>query len=438
MLENATRQQLLGSELFDPGFYRETYGHLAEASRDPLGHFLTSGLEQGHLSSASFDPVLYRVLVPECGDANPLQHCLASGAAFQPGPLTEIFPDAVRMVAFSNPGGNLQLHQNRKYAGSAAAPREIPFSVSGKEFSLKVPEPDAFMEELSREGPLAVVRLPEGYWETVWILRALERALSEDRRTRSLAVAQRRALATRLAAAVFPRNGNFAPSFMDEVQADVCGHAEDTAFQHAVAFKGYPTFDEKISGRRAQPPRAELMELFAEQFRPGRVLYDATLWKRLLIAGHLARLPVLLHRRPVVMVGPAYLAPLGSHWKLGNFTHVEIPASHTQYRRWDLLARCRAALETARSRGPGVPVVLTQCGAALAYWLIVRLRAASAGASYLDVGQAINGWFLHERSFKGAPWMRVYGRSIIANCRLEPYYEALRGDRYPDWLSSLP
>jgi hypothetical protein len=430
------RERILASGLFDPAFYRKTYGPEVDAGGDPLRHYLVTGLARGHLPSAGFDPVLYRVLVPGCGGANPLLRHIESKKPWQPPSLLEVFPEAVKRISYGHGVGSFQRLRNQAYAVNAANARKIGFAVDDRRYELTVPEPDAFLQRLRADRPFSMVRLSEGYWEAWWMLRAAETALAEDPRTRAVSVPERHVLAARLCAAVRPRNGMFTPSFSDEVLGEIAAHAAHPDFFRSVSFKGYPTHDEQIAGRRTLPPREELARLFSEYFRPDEIIYDGTLWKRLLIAGHLKALPDLCRGHPVVLVGPGIFSGLRERWRLDAYTHVEIPPSLSQCQRWDILERARAAVESARAAGSRSPIVLTQCGS-LAHWLVTRLFPVFPGAFYLDLGQALDGWFFDQLDLK-PPWTRIYARSVIVNCGLESYYRALMGADYDAWFASLP
>ena len=81
--------------------------------------------------------------------------------------------------------------------------------------------------------------------------------------------------------------------------------------------------------------------------------------------------------------------------------------------------------------------MLTQCGASLAFWLISRLFAHQPKVFYVDLGQALNGWFFDVEDIKVNKWMCMYAQSVIANGDLEEYYGQHLGSKYADWFRSL-
>ena len=438
MSDNAHVDRIRASGLFDTAYYRTTYGHWIPEGEDPLRHFLETGLDRGYLPSADFDPVLYKMLVPECGSDNPLLHCLASGVPFRPPPLRELFPDAAAAMSLKgNPREEPHVGRSHDYAAHAANAGELPFIADGHRYALKIPPPGTFLDRLRIDQPFAYVRLPHGFWDALWMLDVAEACIASDARGRDLVAMQRRALAIRLCGSLHATHGAFAPSFIDEVLADLPVHAGHPDFFRAVSFKGYPTFDEDVFGNRTVPPRDAVGRIFARYFRPEETLYDGTLWKRLLIAGHLGELPELCRNRPVVLIASKPFSQLDVRWQLDDFTFIPIPMRLTQWQRQDLLARTSSVVAAACARSNRPPIVLTRCGGSLAQWVITRLFIEHPKVFYLDVGQALGGWYFDALEPSGAAWSRVYAYSVVTNCHLESYYRARMGARYTEWLDAL-
>jgi hypothetical protein len=444
MIDQAQRERIYASRLFDPQFYRQTYGHLLSESDDPLEHFLSTGLAKGLLPSRQFDPALYRLLVPGCGDANPLLHCLTSDAPFEPPALTALFPAAASKLPAVKGSPDLQLEQNRAYARKAMDIRELRFIAEGRQYTLRIPEREFLRERFSADRPFAFARLPHSFWDTLWQVDLARQGLQHDPRTAVLSDAQRDALALRLCQArygdgdKFDNNGDFAPQFLEEVLAGIPLHAADPDFMRSVAFLGYPTYRQIAIGSQDNPRGAALRRLFAARFGHGETLYDAMWPKRMLISGQLGELPALCRGRPVILVTSSTFHDLNVRWRLEDFTHVVIPPRLTQWQRWDLLARTLDAVEQARARGGRRPVVLTRCGGELAYWLFTRTFARQRDAFYIDLGQVLEGWYFDSPDLRFYRWSKVYARAVIENCRLEPYYRSLKGPDYDRWFAGLP
>jgi hypothetical protein len=436
MTDSAHLERIRASALFDARYYRKIHGHLIPGGRDPLAHFLEVGLDRGYLPSEGFDPALYRALVPGCRDANPLLHSLDSAIPFQPPPLAEVFRVAAARISLKIPAVSQDLELLRHSIHDLVKARAIPITVGERRYSVRVPEPGTFAERLESDRPFAYARLPHGFWDALWMRVMAQSEIESDARAAASSPPHRRALATRLCAAVRHSNGAFAPAFMDEVLGDIPLHAANPAFFRAVSFKGQLVTDDLMS-YPAVPSQGEVLQLFAQHFEPEETIYDGTLCKKLLITGHLKRLPELCRERPVVLVTNRFLAALGKRWMLKDFTHVRIPRRRSQWQRADLLARASQAVEAAVARGGRPPVVLTQCGGSLAFWLITRLVGRFPDAFYIDLGQALNGWFMDALDAGNMPWLKIYGRLIIENCGLEPYYRARIGPDYQRWLDRL-
>jgi hypothetical protein len=309
------------------------------------------------------------------------------------------------------------------------------YTVDGLVYTLRVPDHVELFERLRDGRPFAYARLPHGFWDTLWMLHVAEQAVGDDERTRALSAPERHALAERLCASVRKGKGNFAAGYIDEVLADIPAHADHPDFMRSVAFRAPGKF-ENATAKALWPPPDEVLRLFARHYRPDETLYDAMVWKRLLVAGPLKDLPDLCRGHPVVLVANQNFAQLGARWDLEDCTHVRIPPNHSQSQRWPLLDRVSQALTAAAARGKRPPIFISQCGGSLAYWLVTRLFGRHPKVFYLDLGQALDGWFLDLIGDK-SPWPGTYARSIIANCELEPFYRRIQGADYERWLETL-
>lgn len=402
-------RRVLDSGLFDPGFYSATYG-LDLVGDALLRHFLELGMHRGYLPSATFDPVLYRVLVPACGRSNPLLHFRARGGDGSLPSLTEAFPELIAKYARKQrePGANRQPAPDRvqRYMDNiaeVAAQREIRISVPGADYSIQVPRLEYFLDRLNREQVFAFARLPHGYWDAL----VTRRAISEDARLKSLPEAQRLALAGRIAAAALPHHGGFAEGLFDELAQAVAARRGDPDFLSAVAFKGF--FDAGDGAFRpnfAEKQKDVRLELFRQHFSPSDPLMDATVWKRYADAGELPALAQACRSRHVVLLGPGYLGELGRRWGVRRFTHVEIETSHSQKVRWSILHRLQQALAVATAEPGPRTVLVTMCGGSFAYWIFSRVFASRRDVFCIDLGQAIRVWFPDVET--NSPWMNLY------------------------------
>jgi len=76
--------------------------------------------------------------------------------------------------------------------------------------------------------------------------------------------------------------------------------------------------------------------------------------------------------------------------------------------------------------------------AAARFLIYYALFPEFPGVFYLNLGQALNGWFIDVEELDDQRRMKVYARSIIANCDLEPFCRRVKGASYEDWYSRPP
>lgn len=437
---NSVKERIIASGIFNEDFYRKTYGEHIENAQSPLDHFLDPGLANGFLPSPDFDPALYRLLTPACGDLNPVVHYLDKGG---PAPtIEEILPNFKSFAKHRNAAKSPRLPEdaelNRKHSVKISQARILPLTVKGVDYQLLIPEPDFFLDRLQSDQPFAFARLPHGFWDALLLKEHIEDVLADDPRAKILSAPERSALAARIGMKLQPHHGAFAERFMDDVCAEISTHADNPDFFLSIAFNGFPTWDEQFFLRRhTEKMQEERLDLLAKTFTPEQRLYDARQWKRLLIAGDLRHLPEICSRRHVILVASDYFADLGNRWRLKEFSHICIPRALSQWHRWELLARLKDSIQRAKSAsGQQPPVVLMQCGGSLAFWLISRLFSHDPEVFYLDLGQALNGWFF-DKEIELYVWTVIYARPVIENCGLAPYYRNLIGDEFEAWFASL-
>lgn len=459
----SVEERILDSGLFDSEFYVDTYGENLAGELSPIEHFLENGLERGYLPSAGFDPVLYRLLVPTCGRANQLLHYIENGDAVTIPLIDELLPafDHIKKcfakgskVAAAEEKSSIiesltgkvarrfkgqrakeeeridrlyDVSRNRTYASKISEERDIPFTVEGKNYSLKVPSADFFLDRLRSDSPFAFARLPHGFWEALLTLGQIEAELKDYPNAQQLTGVESRALAIRIGMALLPHHGAYIETFLNEVLEDIKSSSDHPDFFRSISFKGYPTWDENVfPDRFSKDEENERMAIFARFFEPSELLFDATLWKRFLISGDLKVLPELCRDRHVILFASDIFSELGQRWNLENFSHISIARTLSQKFRWDLLKRTREVIDEASREAGKRPIVLMQCGGSLAFWLISRLFKSHPDIFYIDLGQAINGWFFDSKELPEHAWEIIYKRSVIENCSLSSYYNDLK------------
>jgi hypothetical protein len=422
--------RLLTGGLFDEAYYRRCYDQVLPSGGDALGHFLADGWQAGFKPCAAFDPIVYRLLHPHVVDANPAIDALERyGPGTVPAHGVEaIVPSELRL---SSTKGTTQVADdpafNLERAHEYGQETAIPFEVDGKAYSLRVPPTDAVLGRIAEDKPFAMARISQGDWDALWAFEHYVRKLAVLPLTRHLPENHLRALAARLCDAWHHAMDVYAEHFLVEFYADLRARTRHPDFLHGVAFKGYPTADERLFEWSAAPTPEdkERLALFASFFAPDETIYEATIWKRWIISGELRDLPALARRRPVILMAGGILADLGERWQLKWFLHVGIPLTHAYELRNALLEQCRAkvaeAKAIARRENTARPLFLMQ-GSSFAYWFMKRLFATDPDIFYIDVGQALHPWFFDRHEIPLRNWGRLYGPAIVENNALDEFY----------------
>lgn len=433
------------SGLFDAAYYASCYREELAPGRKPLDHYIARGDAEGFKPNAVFDPIVYRILHPDVEAGRSLVRYLDDRGSDPLGLTVSQALPSVREKKPFNPNAGLKFdleaerEENNLHARrfSDAVVADVP-TASGT-FKLMAPTPDAFFSRLIRDQPFALARLPHGFWDSLAMREHYRARIAGAVTDRDIAAAHIDTLANRLCDEVYPRRGVFAEHFLDEMLGDISHMPKDDRFLNAVAFKGYPTADERLFARsKSLAPMTGRLDFFGKHFDPSRPLYDAMVWKRWLVSGALSALPELVRDRPVILLGADRLNSLGTRWHLTHFLHVTIPAEGSYVFRFEILDRCREAIDEAvgiaRARNTKHPVFILQ-GGSFACWLIHRLFRTNPDIFYIDLGQALHAWFWDIPEIELAPWGERYGRTIVENCNLGRYYEEL-GARLPAELTA--
>jgi hypothetical protein len=221
-------------------------------------------------------------------------------------------------------------------------------------------------------------------------------------------------------------------NFLFELLRDLKRGRGDPRLLKSVAFKGYPTADNRLfewsADAALHETDTEKLAIFSRYYAPEETLYDATMWKRWVISGALDELPALARERPVVFLGADRVGDLDRRWRLPWYFPVETPATFGYAKRFKLLDACRGKLAeakaVARQLGTKRPLVLLQ-GSSFAYWFIVRLFETDPDVFYLDLGQALHAWFFDCADIERMNWGRIFGPATVANPGMREYYRDL-------------
>lgn len=399
---------IASSNLFDPDFYRLTYGDNI-SHMDPLLHFLEIGLDRGYLPSENFDPVLYRLTVPECGQYNPLLHYLKIGKGSSLPQIAELFPDLILKYKKKNkPNKSRQLKQDRieryiEHCKNLSEERQIDFSIGEDIYTIKIPSIEFFLDRFRNDQPFTFARLPHGFWDA--LVRREE--IAADQRLEQLSSNHRRVMAVRIQREALPHHGGLFEAFFDETQDLIGIQRDSSSFFNAIAFKGFFDQDDGLFRPKANEHfKTARFNLFSSLFKPSEHFFDATSWKRFADKGQLEELPNVCRNRHVILLGADFFHDLNARWEVNRFTHVEIELSLSQRYRWQILERLKSAITAAIEEGGPHPVLLTMCGGSFAYWLFCHLYDWRPDVFYLDLGQSLRIWYPEIE--KNGPWMKLH------------------------------
>jgi hypothetical protein len=415
--------------IFDRDYYVASYGSDVLQGLEPFDHFLTKGFAEGLKPCEQLDPLAFRLRLRGLSKDELLRRFVESTRA-KPEQISSLLrrsPSPPDKLQPDRPGRSDLSHLAN--AIGFAKERTTPFTVAGLKYELVSPCAEEFLNRLREDRPFSLGRLSHGDWDALYLVSHYSQQLAEQLgelvTDRELMV-----LAHRLCAELHNNYENFAEHFMVELEADLRARPQDPNFMTAISFKGYPTADENLfDGRPAVfPVDFQRLNIFARYFRPAEILYDATLFKRWLIAGALRELPSLARQRPVILMGASHLASLDRRWRLPWFRLIPIPSSHAYPLRRALLETCKACIDEAKIASErmslGKPLFILQ-GSSFAYWFQTRLFKSDPDVFYWDFGQALHSWFYDIQAIPLRRWGRLYGPTIVRNGGMEGYYRKL-------------
>ncbi|MGE4192816.1 MAG: hypothetical protein AB7E51_05460 [Pseudodesulfovibrio sp.] len=450
------REAVEGSGLFDAEFYRDAYADYLRDGQDPLDHFLRIGGREGCLASPRFDPCIYKLNVPSAREAdNPLAHAARAGSEFLSAGNHSPCLDGVSfsLLRPRDPKGVNLLECNAvtpEQARTFSGPSSITFEAGGRSYTLESPPSEFLLTTIRENKPFGFMRRPEGGWDFLATIGKMAKdieerggdGLSEPERLRlALRIANRATLCEGKWADMFRYwNQVLAENFWLEIIEDMRAPRSGSNLVQAVAFKGYPTLENRLfvfpgADPAADPNIPRVLDTFAEYYPDASTpLFDATYMKRGVVSGGFAALPEVCREHPVLLIGPPWCGSIGQRWGLTRFRHLSIPWHGAVGARHALLARCREALESLPRNDSALPVFLFQCGGCVAAWLMTRLERDFPDCIYLDMGQSVDAWCLDESFSSMFPWVRIFRESMVRNLGLEYLYRDACGTHYPDWL----
>jgi hypothetical protein len=419
--ETLERRLVEESGRFDDDFYVRSYGPLLPRGLSALDHFMKIGHEQGFLASATFDPIVYKILHPLRRHSNALVDSILSNDLREyrdvRAVLVDIAPNTVSLPMRYDVGLREEW-KARAHVVAANRDRADRLPFRNGDYVLHNPNPNEVFSRFADDKPFCFSRLPHGYWDVLAAIYRIGTALSQDLRCRKLSERELFNLGVRLLiSTMVDGSTGWIEGFDYELEIDLINNPKDEDFWTAIALKGVPTFDDALEGfdERDVHDRVHVLGRF---FSPKDKLYDANLWKRWALSGDMARLPDAVRDHPVIVVAPAEFASLGTRWRLPVFRHVSVPPDLGFLLRTPMLDIVGATIATVLAdRHERKPVVLLQCTGELSYWLTRRLRPRYPDVFYLDLGQALDLWHWKPSGV----WSTVYGDAVRA---ANPFIEA--------------
>ncbi len=410
---------MLEDECIDHDFYAATYA-FDLAGANPTDHYRREGFARGFLPAPGCDPdalsLLHTMGLAEPEDASIqqihrkilgelLRHLLDHDGFFW------LFLD----THVPGPTGRARPYEPDAFR-EPEREGEMLFPVAGRQCRIRQTANADFLAALDVGTPIAHLRLPHGFWDALCRVEVLCRIIADHvgGDVHDEAVFR---LAIRLVGHIVPNAVVYLENFVPEVLAVARSLPHDVPI--ALAFKAFPDGGPGLFGSaRGLPPRAPFVFDAVGRFAGERDLFDdAMLMKRLVMAGDFSAMMSRLKDRPVLVIANACLADFGERFGLRHARFLEIPPARSHEIRHELLQRCREVLRDLDGGGEP-PVVLTRSGGSFAFWLLAQLRVEFPEATFLDLGQSVNLWFLDREGIVkagGLPWTPGLGQQIEVN-----------------------
>jgi len=421
----------------DPGFYCRHYADLL-GPLDPEDHYIRFGRSLGLMPNETYDPLLAAMIYPLLDEA---ERVAALSEAGLPHHLKAIAQAIFRHIespdAFFWRFGDTQVHRDPTARRAATIdrwdeidrPGATEFKHDGKTFTIVRRSPEEVAGLIRSGEPCVHARLPHGFVDTMARLGQMTRILIE-KCGYNLASSAALRIAIRVFRQIDPKQPTFAENFIHEL-LDMLepGRLRGSV---SLAFKAHPDVPDLLFGT-AEPTSARYdasMKFISENFPSGYTFEDGIGWKRFVSTGRIGVVIEALRERTVLLIANAGFKDLGRRWGLPAFHHLEIPPEHSHAVRHEILARARSRLTEISRLGSGLPpVVLTQIGGSFSLWLLPRLAESHPESAYIDVGQALNPWFLDDAKTSNPDmlWLQDFWAEIFGANDLDAFYRDIVG-----------
>lgn len=441
------------SDFFDRQFYRQHYADYLSQNDDEINHFLTVGASLGFKSADNFDPCVYKLLNPGVISSaeNPLVYFLKHEKNIEtsyPISYSSCFPDVTYSLIGRSAVNKIPLAEHDKVTVNEARTFQeksiIKIAYNKKQYQLYSPPSKYLINAIRENKPIKIVRWTHGAFDLLLNFRqvcsSIQR-LSNGILNKEEVINLSSRLCLEQTRDMDSKWHCFTENYLLEVHQDLSRVNTAPQVLNSVAFKGYPTKDNRPFIRpgatieNCENTRGTL-DIFSKYFSPEELILDATYFKRGVFSGGFREFPKNLKDHYVLLMGPTWFSNLGHRWELNHFIHLPIHWEGAFLLRHELLQKCREVLSNLPCTGTKIPVFIFQCGS-ISGWLILRLAKEFPNCMYLDVGQAINAWMLDEPyNSELYSWSKVYRKPMVLNLGLEKVYKKTCGKYYDFWLAS--
>ena len=421
----------------DADFYRQHYAALLEGT-DPARHYDDDGRTRGLMPNPEFDPLVAAIRFPALDEAAAAKALAAEGLeAHMQALARDVLAHIEAADAFHWRFSDTQVEKDhfRRPASTIAdwdkldAEGTIPFAAQEKSYSVRKRSPEQVRDLIASGTPCLQPRLPHGFVDLMGqvasvrpIVRGLwGAALNTDEKIERFSI--------RIVRVLHPKSPVFTENFTQEILQILA--ASRSSFPICLAFKAHPDSPDRLFGTSDPSPiRYEAaMDVVARHFPDGYEFEDGIAWKRYAATGRIASLIDAMRNRRVVLIANGGFSALGERWGLTDFHHLEIPPAASHLIRHRLLDEISAAFEALDvGKDDRLPaIVLTQAGGSLSLWLLYELWRRFPHASYFDVGQAINIWFMDDPGAAKPEmlWLQDFWERILDANELFAFYDPL-------------
>jgi len=398
----------------------------------PEEHFRSIGITNGFAPKAGIDPVLIRteladglenaIKLDKAAEIEEITHSAYEKIRLQlPKELGHIMSEHERADLYSN----REITLNKRYAKKFSRQFVNEIVVENKKLTITSNSIDQFIGDITSATTFNAVRLPHGFWDTLNFLEELENAISSLEPLSHLNQDEIRSLSIRMGRHIRGRIDNFSECYIDDVLAAISDSDFISRSRIAIAFKGYPTHDERIyhTGKDDDQRLLKRLRKIIEAFPDTCHFDDGMQFKRWAISGDLNKLFSAVKHEKIIMIGPEAFNDISKRLLLEDVEYFKIPDFDVQDVRYQIYDEVTAACKKSIDKNGLSPLILTQSGGSFVFWLSNKLLSDHPQLRICDIGGALDIYAMDR--VKGRNWLKIYFKQIMENSNLRGYYERL-------------